>query len=475
MIPSINWGRGRLRPFESYYSFASKFCKLNAITPKQFRDFLSRECGIDAALQGLNKNSFHRLSKILDEPCVIVKTLFTEHYALPWRFGNIAVTQRNDHQQDRLLYCPICAQAGYHAFFHQHPWLAKCLLHREPLKNAPNLRFWHANCYFDSLVKRLDNTLSELDMDWVAQSFKSPQEDNQKIRKGLAGYLHWLSFLKSQTSFLESTRPQWDIWDTTYFSDYHVLFSRLNWLKSAPASVKSCLAFDVLELTPKIIQLQENCFDHLTHPNREFSLEDIIWFYGITSLLTGNADDSIIAIQNYTNLLSTHHRHCDCQWLMDTSTDNWTHHSNRIIWGYGLQCPFELAENYLKEKWICPLANEISRSNRHNNALYYIYMADRLIADGLAKALSPTPCIPIFNPIWTGQPYVEWAANQKLTTALKKIIECEVQKDISGISRWLNRFNPGQKPQEMKKFLGEVAVYNGRDPFILIWPSPMAD
>jgi len=38
-LPKINWGGGRLNKHESFVAFAAKFCRLNSLTPKQFREF----------------------------------------------------------------------------------------------------------------------------------------------------------------------------------------------------------------------------------------------------------------------------------------------------------------------------------------------------------------------------------------------------------------------------------------------------
>lgn len=40
----------------------------------------------------------------------------------------------NDDSSINIVYCPDCIKYGYHAIFHQLPWMEKCLIHGNALQ-----------------------------------------------------------------------------------------------------------------------------------------------------------------------------------------------------------------------------------------------------------------------------------------------------------------------------------------------------
>lgn len=73
-LPKINWGRGRLNKHESFVAFAAKFCRLNCLTPKQFREFWKTSINIFDNDQQEKKICL--IARILDEPKSVVRTVF---------------------------------------------------------------------------------------------------------------------------------------------------------------------------------------------------------------------------------------------------------------------------------------------------------------------------------------------------------------------------------------------------------------
>lgn len=470
-LPQINWGRGRLRPYESCYSLASKFCRINGVSPNRFRDFISKTCGEGYALYNMGSKGCRGLAKLLGEPYSVVKTLSGGKYRPPWLFGLIAVYKKNIQDGNYLSYCPICAQEGYHAFFHQHPWLMKCIIHGEPLKKGNSLVLANSCCHFDGLVRDLDCTFSKIDKDWISVGFKFSDLENKILRTRVAGYLKWLRQLQEKISVFDANRVSRGIRANVRYVDNTVLFSRLKWLQPMPSSVESCLAFDVLDLKPNILPLQEGCFDVVEEFGIHLWWDDLIWFYGITTILTGVIDNSIVRIKNFLNFLSEHTHCCSCHWLFEASTQRWIYFKNRDFCTYGLMCPYNLAEAFLKAKWLSPLVQGVRRSDQDYAIHYYLYMAEKMICAGLAKKTAGVDHMSAFASIWESQPYVEWVADERLTSAIQNIISCEAEKDISGILKWFNGIFVNAKFSSISEALGEVEVYSGQKPFILIWPS----
>jgi hypothetical protein len=125
-LPKINWGRGRLNKHESIFGFAAKFCRLNYLTPKQFRGFWKTSLVIFDYEQ--QEKRISRIARVLDESPSIVKTVFSDSYLDRTRLSTELKVFRQ--QQEQISYCPECLSQGYHGNFHVSDWLRKCPIHQ---------------------------------------------------------------------------------------------------------------------------------------------------------------------------------------------------------------------------------------------------------------------------------------------------------------------------------------------------------
>jgi hypothetical protein len=131
--PVINWGRGRLMPYESFGAFAAKFCELNGLKSRELRNFLNGYLGSEPWNGfGFREPALSKVARLLDEPLAIVRTLATGAWRLPACFGTFRLEHRAP-PFERVRYCPECLGHGFHAGFHEPWWIQKCLLHAEPL------------------------------------------------------------------------------------------------------------------------------------------------------------------------------------------------------------------------------------------------------------------------------------------------------------------------------------------------------
>jgi hypothetical protein len=152
-LPKINWGRGRLGKYESFPGFSAKFCRLNQLTPQQFRDFWNRSV-----------NAFHfehkdervgHIARILDEPVAVAKTVFW-NTGLGW--GHFSVDQKSIDRDNKIAFCPTCLADGYHGYFHESDWLRKCPIHCVELTTVsiPSSSRIKADRYLPMLASLLD-------------------------------------------------------------------------------------------------------------------------------------------------------------------------------------------------------------------------------------------------------------------------------------------------------------------------------
>lgn len=126
----INWGRGRLSGYVSFYGFAAKFCRLNKLNPGQFRKFwLSLFIESDSSSE---ESRAEKISRIIDEPLYIVESVFEFNYVQS-KWPQL-VKLEFEFFPEKLSYCPLCLADAYHGCFHEHKWLKKCPIHRIALE-----------------------------------------------------------------------------------------------------------------------------------------------------------------------------------------------------------------------------------------------------------------------------------------------------------------------------------------------------
>lgn len=88
--PVVNWGHGRILPYESTLSFSFKLCKLNGISPKQLNILMYGITGHDWYGFELNEAQFKKISRLLDENISIIRTLRASISRLPICYGTFS-------------------------------------------------------------------------------------------------------------------------------------------------------------------------------------------------------------------------------------------------------------------------------------------------------------------------------------------------------------------------------------------------
>jgi hypothetical protein len=108
--PGINWGRGRLRPYESLGSFAAKVCALNKLQPASFRRFISACLGASFPAEAPDRLVTINLAKLLDEPLSVVQTIGLP--ILRAGGGLLSDTVGNNDEPNIVRACPLCIAEG---------------------------------------------------------------------------------------------------------------------------------------------------------------------------------------------------------------------------------------------------------------------------------------------------------------------------------------------------------------------------
>lgn len=115
-------------------SVGAKFCFLNGISTKRFRDFLldfTAPYGSADFLRLPDLSTFNlpAFAKTLRESPSKIEQLKVDPFVLPYSYADDRpVTQRST-LRTQLFYCEECARQGYHSLFHQIESIKRCLLH----------------------------------------------------------------------------------------------------------------------------------------------------------------------------------------------------------------------------------------------------------------------------------------------------------------------------------------------------------
>lgn len=116
---------------------AAKFCYLNRVGPREFISFCERFVSHFRPHEFwmlCDRDDFDlgRFASILGEPESCVASLRQIAFRPPKEY--VGSNGTNDDSSINIVYCPDCIKYGYHAIFHQLPWMEKCLIHGNALQ-----------------------------------------------------------------------------------------------------------------------------------------------------------------------------------------------------------------------------------------------------------------------------------------------------------------------------------------------------
>lgn len=345
---SINWWSEALRPYESLYSFAARFCVLNKIDVKPFEAYFDLDVGRHDQLSG---SQLDRVASILNAQRTLVATVFGSAGST---FS--AVDTERLVRQDKthsVRYCPRCVELGYHSRLHEVPWLERCLLHLCVLKQETYKG------------DRSNRTLSMQAFDTVVHLMMSNckvwprwNEGDLMIAKfGQSTYLRLLSdWLKNVRNFNERQTSE-QVWtsdsETRREYTFKHFIARLNSLEQMPEPLK--LMVPPVETSWRFI-----IYNYSTEVRKELSrTQQYAPFWMIFSLFkmvcarSGHSHAFMVKLRSAQTKLHEKHGMCQCRWAWHES--GWSSHWRQVIpelgpyWSY--QCPYEVAREELESGW----------------------------------------------------------------------------------------------------------------------------
>ena len=282
--PVINWGRGRLLPYESLGAFCAKFCRLNGLAPKEFRDFLygliRKDCWQSSKF---DISSVKSLARLLDEKVSVVEKLDPSKLQLPGCYGTFNFLKNTEQLFEQVAYCPECIRKGYHASFHESPWLNKCPIHLTNLLKS-SVDYRGCGSKFDRYANTLANLLDHECATWLeinTHSVVVAEMENSDFRL----FAKWIKAIQKYQVIMDE-RNLISLWGTDYsLENIDALIGRVSWVIPFPKRLHELFHANVSPLQPNIINCPIDLVNRLSSLLTQVRYDNLAWFYKKTIAL----------------------------------------------------------------------------------------------------------------------------------------------------------------------------------------------
>lgn len=451
----INWGRGRLLPFESAASFFAKFRILNGLPSQAANKFLTDICypaqwRADIQSQFASRN----LAKLLDEKNSIVKTLFQNELDVILCFGvnsnniplNLHLIETKHHRE--FSYCPICIQAGYHASFHEYSWLKKCPIHCEDIVRDSRI-FYRSNLNeFYEYAGHVVSTLHTACPKWLDLNLQHPAHHFIESAN-FDRFKRWVRSAQRTAREINASRLAALPGDEYCGETLEIFWQRLAWADPIPKGIRSLLNIPRADSTqPLIKKFPQVATQQVKEVLKHGSLQDLLWVYKKTMALANEMPIYRQAAIAKVELLRTRHEICRCQWGKEKNGP-WVR-TDSSGWPYWLlRCPFTIVINDILENWIY-FHGDFSGVKRWDMWMIYLAEVKRFWNHDFFKHIQQNASAPAkkagVGDSFAYQPVIEFAFDNNLKSLIEALINFEFMNYMDEADRWLQQIDSGIEP-----------------------------
>ncbi len=442
---TINWGRGRLSNHESFFGFAAKFCRLNRLTPRQFREFWNSLFVVSDYRR--KENTISRIAQILDEPLSVVKTVFKySELDNTWPPANLKEFKI---KRDQITYCPECLIEGYHGNFHESNWLKKCPIHRIDL--ICELIPYSSRAKVD---RRLIKLLSLLDLncpEWELSEGKYRLKTHIKQNKYFYKFLYWRSFAE------KSVFKHYNIWLGRFgcnsFTNYPfylnendrlIIMNKIGLIKPIPEEFYELFNDSDLSEELEIQNFHHKLGDELKIILIFFKYDDLLSLFKLVQIVKGEVLSFQKILEAKINDLNLQHpfQTCSCVWGINKHGQLVNSLPGELKYFSDFMCPYEFAANELYEKWLnlLPDINFLPYVDLDNYTVLAHKAKHTKIASVVGYSLGEQ--IPILKFNWSEQ----------ITDLFDIILEKVVLAHIDELKNWLSSIERGNPPNLRERF-----------------------
>lgn len=440
-LPTVNWWKGKLRPYESALSFAACFCALNGIPAKQHEHFFGYAVGEEWRL---DQAGLQRIAALLQEASASVESVFVPTVRLEltayWAAPSL----------DGVRYCRHCAQLGYHSYLHEVAWLDRCPFHLTELTWVPN------QSEGTSRAKRKLGTLTALlrshcrgwpltdDGDAVLQ---------QRMKEGYLPLLQAWTQQAREAGARLSTILHWDASEPGAARTHSA--EHLRCIAPMPHALTLLTRHPDPAWDVDIRHFSDDVKAELLRLDSVARLWTIFDFFKRVAAQSRDAPPFIGRLRAAQQALDERHGACRCHWAIERA--GWVYHWVKVRppgsprWNG--KCPYRVAIDALELHWGDP-SRVLSRRKTHEDLLGFIE-SSRVIRDaGLidfaeGANVSPQGYLYAYPQIW---PCCIWRESSPLTSLLHTMAEFEVDAAVDELTVWLDAINEETPPVEREGF-----------------------
>lgn len=454
----INWGSGKLSGFESFYSFAAKFCRLNQLNPHQFRKFW-------LSLFSMEIDDYQtrakKISVLLDEPSYLIGTVFFQNYV------NSKWPQFTRHEFDfcpeKISFCRLCLAEGYHASFHEHEWLNKCPIHRIGLTQheIPYSSHSKSDRYLLCLMSLFDLNCPN----WYLIEGKYRQVGDVYKNKWFYDYLDWLLRAAS------IGENYVDLWIaeigcnqfatslvTLKRSQYFIILDKLRLIDSIPSYI--CDLFVETNEVYEAIDIKK--FNINKSFNLRFKLIDYIIDF-LISIKNNKIQSYLYWLREEIDALQLFHSpsRCDCVWGLNKRGELIHCLSGELQYLGDYMCPYEFAANELSERWMYFYTD----ANPFLQKLDFYRPLDVIFSSNLADEKESF--------LDHYQASFEINRTEQMTLLIDVIMRKIVQANIDELRYWLISIKEGESPANRKRFRPNIYLFQNENTELKLisWPA----
>ena len=465
-LPSVNWWKGKLRPFESPISFAARFCELNGIHLKEFVRYF--DCHVDDIWRN-SHNDISRIATLLGEDIQIVQTVFasTNHFKDCGKYRLPHITRNSG----LVRYCQRCAQLGYHSHLHEEDWLAKCPFHGISLDTIYPKRVACSN------IEKRVSAIGQLMMSNCQRWPRSDEWEDDILNFKNCVYLKLLFTWSKNACEVAERFSRNQIWESDGLNiangtSHKNFFGMLRNLEEMPELIKPFFSNIGDDWEFKIQTFPSGTRDELDRLNEVASFWDIYFVYKFIEKRTTELPLFLSKLHQAQRNLGTHREKCKCRWALE-KIDCWRQRWISVDpngWPYWqCKCPYVVALEMLeldgeKRAALVPSRQAWSELGHFTHLSRIVHDAGLVIFPPDISPSSGDDKLFFLR----GCPGIKWNKESILTELLSATAEFEVESKIDEINRWLSSIDEGKAPTEWDKEEGLVRLHETSDGLLLV-------
>jgi hypothetical protein len=484
--PNINWGSGRLLPYESCGAFVAKFCTLNGISPKELRGFLDElfDDNSGQIIGNISRTEISdipwlrkRLALLLDENESVVAKLGADKMSLSGCYGTFSYSNYLDDSYDRVSYCPECARIGYHASFHEFAWLGKCPIHRNNLI-VERVNYSCRGSKFDNYVKWIEHLLSNSGSEaWLSNTaniFVERKINEAKFRQ----FESWIRAVRRLSDFLGKSNLI-SLWGSDYsMNDLDVLLGRIGWSVSIPSCINDLFIVQAKCLEPMIIEYSLVTVNKLATVLSKVEYKKLAWFYKMTIALANDKPNYVeLVMKAVENMKSEGDKTgypfgLDLVWARE-NYNGWIRVCRSRKSYFTLKSPYQVAAIELQREWAFLSHDEGSYMDRNIAWREYNDCANIFYQHGFVSPMVREQIMSngkIFGRSFL-KPMVRFNFDADLKELLEDLLYEEAQAHIGEVRAWLKSVLRGAVPFSRRAMpsMGNLFIESGRA-YLCTWP-----